>query len=192
MYVGGVGSRPRARANRLRPQQAQAQAVGPDLLYCSARGWVAVLGIGGLTSHSSRRRFAARLNSGVRPLKSKAVWSRFNPGVAGSARYLKLRLVCHRAIEFLTGCPSFGQAKRSIGCAALEEGAASASPRPDSSGAARPVRLASAPFQAKILRAGHSSRMLRPNNSFKPTPLRYASHMAGKACHVFAPLRSAA
>ena len=56
-----------SRATRLRPQQAPAQAVGPDLLYCSARGWVAVLGIGGLTSHSSRCRFAARLNSGVRP-----------------------------------------------------------------------------------------------------------------------------
>jgi hypothetical protein len=30
------------------------------------------------------------------------------------------------------------------------------------------------------------------NNSFKPTPLRSASHMARKACHVFAPLRGAA
>src|SRR5690606_16197941 len=28
-----------------------------------------------------------------------------------------------------------------------------------------------------------------PNNSFKPTPLRYANHMADKACHV---LRSTA
>ena len=26
--------------------------------------------------------------------------------------------------------------------------------------------------------------MLRPNDSFKPTPLRYAKHMAGTACHV--------
>ena len=25
----------------------------------------------------------------------------------------------------------------------------------------------------------------RPNKSFKPNPLRYAKHMAGKACHVF-------
>src|SRR5690606_14876264 len=24
----------------------------------------------------------------------------------------------------------------------------------------------------------------RPNNAFKPSPLRYANHMAGKACHV--------
>lgn len=29
----------------------------------------------------------------------------------------------------------------------------------------------------------------RPNKSFKPKPLRYANHMAGKACHV---LRSTA
>ena len=57
-----------SRATRLRSQQTPSQAVGPDLLYCSARGWVAVLGIGGLTSHSSRCRFAARLNSGVRAL----------------------------------------------------------------------------------------------------------------------------
>ena len=27
-------------------------------------------------------------------------------------------------------------------------------------------------------------REQRPNNSFKPTPLRYAKHMAGTACHV--------
>ena len=27
-------------------------------------------------------------------------------------------------------------------------------------------------------------RQPRPNNSFKPTPLRGANHMAGKACHV--------
>ena len=160
----------------------------PDPLRAAGFGFT----LARITVRPSRTRFAGRLNSGVRPLKSKAVWSHFNLGVGCSARYLKLRLVCRRAIEFLTGCPSFGQAKRSIGCAALEEGAASASPRPDSSGAARPVRLASAPFQAKILRAGHSRRMLRPNNSFKPTPLRYASHMAGKACHVFAPLRGAA
>ena len=66
VMVGSAGSRPRARAIRLRPQQAQARAAGPDLLYCLAKGWVAVLGIGGLTSHSSRCRFAARLNSGVR------------------------------------------------------------------------------------------------------------------------------
>src|SRR5690554_838912 len=25
----------------------------------------------------------------------------------------------------------------------------------------------------------------RPNNAFKPNPLRYAKHMAGRACHVF-------
>ena len=42
-----------------------AQAAWPGLLYCSARGLATVLGIGGLTIHSSRRRFAARLNSGV-------------------------------------------------------------------------------------------------------------------------------
>src|SRR5690606_6356211 len=28
-------------------------------------------------------------------------------------------------------------------------------------------------------------RKVRPNNAFKPNPLRYAKHMAGKACHVF-------
>ena len=42
------------------------------LLYCRFRGWAAarraqVPGNGGLTSRSSRCRFAARLNSGVRP-----------------------------------------------------------------------------------------------------------------------------
>jgi hypothetical protein len=32
---------------------------------------------------------------------------------------------------------------------------------------------------------GPPSRPLRPNNSFKPTPLRYTKHMAERACHVF-------
>ncbi len=27
-------------------------------------------------------------------------------------------------------------------------------------------------------------RRVAPNNAFKPTPLRYANHMAEKACHV--------
>src|SRR5690606_25650148 len=36
---------------------------------------------------------------------------------------------------------------------------------------------------------GKSQRLLTvaestPNNSFKPTPLRYANHMAGRACHM--------
>ena len=33
----------------------------------------------------------------------------------------------------------------------------------------------------QVLGPGHR----RPNKSFKPKPLRYAKHMAGKACHVF-------
>src|SRR5690606_22814594 len=32
---------------------------------------------------------------------------------------------------------------------------------------------------------GISAGQRRPNKSFKPNPLRYAKHMAGKACHVF-------
>jgi len=62
----------------LRPRQASAQAVGPDLLYRSGQGLGRksgqVPGSGGLTSHSSRRRFAARLNSGVMP--QLATWFR--------------------------------------------------------------------------------------------------------------------
>ena len=45
---------------------------------------------------------------------------------------------------------------------------------------------ASAASRTAELRAGQSRRMLRPNNSFKPTPLRYGKSMAGKACHAFA------
>ena len=87
MRVSGASSRPRARAIRLRPQQAQARAAGPDLLYCSARGWVAVLGIGGLTSHSSRCRFAARLNSGVRRymMRISVLWILVTSLIAASA-----------------------------------------------------------------------------------------------------------
>src|SRR5690606_1004322 len=33
--------------------------------------------------------------------------------------------------------------------------------------------------------SGVSAGQRRPNKSFKPNPLRYAKHMAGKACHVF-------
>lgn len=33
--------------------------------------------------------------------------------------------------------------------------------------------------------SGISAGQRRPNKSFKPNPLRYAKHMAGKACHVF-------
>src|SRR5690606_15857089 len=32
---------------------------------------------------------------------------------------------------------------------------------------------------------GRKPGVRRPNKSFKPNPLRYAKHMAGKACHVF-------
>src|SRR3546814_11374704 len=31
---------------------------------------------------------------------------------------------------------------------------------------------------------GQVNGQMRPNNAFKPTPLRYAKHMAGRACHV--------
>ena len=116
--------------------------------------------------------YAARLNSGVRPLKSRPVWSRLNLGVAGFAHHLKPRLFCRRAVGFVASCPGFGQARRPIGRIALDEGAASGSPRPDSSGAARPIPLASVISQAEALRASHCRRMLRPNKSFKPMPLR--------------------
>ena len=147
-----------------------------------------------ITTRPSRRRFGvrsmppfagydrlrtarrpARLNSGVRPLKSEAAWSRFNLGVPGSAYYPKLRQGRSRAVESVAGCPSFGQAKRPIGRASLGEGAASASSRLDTHVAARPIRLASATSQAEALRASHCRRMLRPNQSFKPTPLRGAA-----------------
>src|SRR5690606_36818876 len=32
--------------------------------------------------------------------------------------------------------------------------------------------------------SGVSAGQRRPNKSFEPNPLRYANHMAGKACHV--------
>ena len=78
----------------------------PDLLYCSARGWVAVLGIGGLTSHSSRCRFAARLNSGVRGhTLTRTNWmfaiavAAWLPGTAsaGSVALVTDRELCNRA-----------------------------------------------------------------------------------------------
>ena len=100
------------------------------------------------------------------------MWLRFNLGVANSARHLKLRLASRRAVEFVASCPGFGQFKRPIGRAALGEGAASASPRPDVLGAARPGFQASVASQAETLRASHCRRMLRPNKSFKPMPLR--------------------
>jgi hypothetical protein len=53
------------------------------------------------------------------------------------------------------------------------------------------------PSQPQLLASGHDpvagrpakrrsfSAMLRPNNSFKPKPLRSGKNMAEKACHVF-------
>ena len=35
-----------------------------------------------------------------------------------------------------------------------------------------------------MLAHGHCSYGTRPNNSFKPNPLRYTNNLAGKACHV--------
>ena len=107
-------------------------------------GQVTVVACCGLTSHSSRCRFAARLNSGVRPLKSKAAWSCFNLRALRFARHLKLRLVRSRAVAFVTSCPGFGQARRPIGRTALGEGAASVGSWPEIFGAARTVIRSSA------------------------------------------------
>ena len=100
------------------------------------------------------------------------MWPRLNFHDLRFARYLKLRLVRTRAVEIVADPPDFGQARRPTGRAALDEGAASATPRPDRFVVSRSVRPTSEASQAETLRASHCRRMLRPNKSFKPMPLR--------------------
>src|SRR5690606_34767077 len=44
--------------------------------------------------------------------------------------------------------------------------------------------VAKSELSASTCQKHGSLTSLRSNNSFKPTPLRYANHMAGTACHV--------
>ena len=51
--------------------------------------------------------------------------------------------------------------------------------------AARPDLLYCSAQGLGCRKVGRKLGVRRPNKSFKPKPLRYAKHMAGKACHVF-------
>ena len=50
--------------------------------------------------------------------------------------------------------------------------------------AARPDLLYCSAQGLGCRKVGRKRGVWRPNKSFKPKPLRYANHMAGKACHV--------
>src|SRR5690606_14863051 len=149
-----------------------------------------------LTIHSSRRRFAARLNSGVRPLSvlhSKTVLSvvssagfRPAPAVASLSIALpaSLRWPLHRSlpVSALRSTAGFGWPASPSGSPGpvadtRPQLGLVASPRPS---------CCSVSAQGLGCRgSGASAGRRRPNKSFKPNPLRYAKHMAGKACHVF-------
>ena len=171
------------RATRLRSQQTPAQVVGPDLLYCSARGWVAVLGIGGLTSHSSRCRFAARLNSGVRPLSqhrcSRSVVSGLLPLFRGSCLAPRTRGERHRQQRL--SHLGFGQARlrrkydhpesAPCGLAVRVLGRAGRTLGFVLSGTARRPQVVVV-FGSGVGPYGTGAGHRRPNESFKPMPLR--------------------
>ena len=161
----------------------------------------------GLTIHSSRRRFAARLNSGVRrqetsrgkaaALQSLRPWRypHFLHHV-GAPKHPRVPIGwrtgsrpsggCRTGHKFAPRVP--GLAGRPLGCVALAHVLSRSrwlTVRPRAYGLAIGQRPALA--QAKSgtrLWALPFRRKLPPNNSFKPTPLRYAKHMAGTACHV--------
>ena len=140
--------------------------------------------------------YATRLNLGVRPLSvlhSKIVLSvvssagfRPAPAVASLSIALpaSLRWPLHRSLPVSAlrstagfGWPASPSGSPGPGADTRPQLGLVASPRPS---------CCSVSAQGLGCRgSGASAGRRRPNKSFKPNPLRYAKHMAGKACHVF-------
>ena len=137
-----------------------------------------------LTIHSSRRRFAARLNSGVRPLKAmltqlrQAVRRRNSPtgssvGFLAHGANLAQRFML---ASVSPGARGFSRQQTRVQSRPPQRFPAALSPcaraarLPDGTGnCVQPLALRS---RARLSR---SSATLRPNNSSKPTPLRGAA-----------------
>ena len=137
-----------------------------------------------LTIHSSRRRFAARLNSGVRPLRAML------PQLRPAAR--RRNSPTGSSVGFLALCSNLVQrlvlASTSPGARGLSRQQTRKHSRPPQrflaalSLCARATRLSDGTgncVQPLALRSrarlSRSSATLRPNKSFKPTPLRGAA-----------------
>ena len=140
-----------------------------------------VPGSGGLTSHSSRRRFAARLNSGVRPLVLGTVvagfWADYGTSLIRSVCISHARKWHRRSHMAQLGfvqtqlrhkydhpeSASCGLAVRVLGRAPGNPASSAASSSPSCL-----PRLVVLSGQGLGRGAGHR----RPNKSFKPMPLR--------------------
>ena len=135
--------------------------------------------VSGLTIHSSRSRFAARLNSGVRRHNSKAsAVSRKR----GSYCFLRTLLFCCRVVALFFGYHAGRAAGFMLGVCgfggewACRERAGRALLRIVHCGKCPGCAHIHSDFGAVVLRYWHPSRIggiVPPNNSFKPNPLRY-------------------
>ena len=162
-----------------------AQATACNRLPCArAPACPGLLLLCALTIHSSRRRFAARLNSGVRPLRAML------PQLRPAAR--RRNSPTGSSVGFLALCSNLVQrlvlASTSPGARGLSRQQTRKHSRPPQrflaalSLCARATRLSDGTgncVQPLALRSrarlSRSSATLRPNNSFKPTPLRGAA-----------------
>jgi hypothetical protein len=134
-----------------------------------------------LTVRPSRRRSAARLNSSVRRVRASGSWGAASVGITRNhfrtalrsapgarswfaGRHGRLRLRC-----LLADTPGLTQAfLRSLRSLHVRR--------------ARPGRPGFGGIRA--CPAAHFRRMIAPNSSFNPNPLRSTNNMAGRACHV--------
>ena len=160
-------SGPRARVSRLRWH--------PKRRPC---GQVIVVACCGLTSHSSRCRFAARLNSGVRrQSQHSSVWAvaiisgTVLPASCSSVRHPAMRagIIIRNCIGHVRSC-----SPRRASTAGSWLAIVSASPAKVQGRRAQAL-VASAASQGKGLSPPGFRRSVTPNNSFKPTPLRGAA-----------------
>ena len=178
------------------PSTMLGRTTSGQLIVCWPTGWVfraswsertQSTGRTPLTIHSSRSRFAARLNSGVRPHQNKIRCC--DCASASSSTFRATRLRLHRASQ-VPGKARFcgvGSVRRSLrqACAGVSRGVVAA-PRSDSSlcwsiAAQAPVGVVLR-AQAVAVRVVVGLRLvLAPNQSFKPNPLRrfYVVHGGG-------------
>ena len=129
----------------------------------------------GLTIHSSRRHFVARLNSGVRPQlaigfrvtvpRSETPWC--SERLSASSRFSQARRASLSGSASDADGPLVANGQPPPGVRCRRFGQSGAGSRPT-----RPSDAASVTDREQSLSCSHFRRSLRPNNSFKPTPLR--------------------
>ena len=123
----------------------------------------------GLTIHSSRRRFAARLNSSVRPARAKPAIARQCTSSSGNLHHASRNSHCavsRRKLTCIELQTAFSSAPRSRSTARKRWQSKS---KPHTSDGL-PDFVIQIDCQACALRSSEQEH--RPNNSFKPSPLR--------------------